>query len=171
MARGRWIWTGIIGVLGGGPTFQGLRPKPPPPVEVTTAVDRKGRVTRTVTAAGHLEAQQTVKVSSNVTGDLIELNVNEGDRVQRGQLLGQIDKRLEESQVAQFRGAVASAKAQIIQIEANVAQDKRDLERLQKLVAEKLASSSDLEKSQTPLQFDHDRLAPPPHLAPPNQAH
>src|SRR5260370_31843885 len=120
MARGRWIWTGIIGVLGGGPTFQGLRPKPPPPVEVTTAVAKKGPVTRTVTAAGHLQAQQTVKVSSNVTGDLIALNVKEGDRVQRGQLLGQIDNRLEESQAAQFRGAVASAKPQIIPIEASV---------------------------------------------------
>ncbi len=169
MTRGRWILTGIIVVLVGVATFQGLRPKPPPPVEVTTAVAKKGPVTRTVTAAGHLQAQQTVKVSSNVTGDLIELNVKEGDRVQRGQLLGQIDKRLEESQVAQFRGAVASAKAQIIQIEANVAQDKRDLERLQKLVTEKLASSSDLEKSQTQLKVDEGRLAAQRELVAQNQ--
>src|ERR1700682_1441091 len=169
MTTGRWVLTAIIVLAVGFATFQGLRPKPPPPVEVTTAVAKKGAVTRTVTAAGHLQAQQTVKVSSNVTGDLIALNVKEGDRVQRGQLLGEIDKRLEESQVAQFRGAVASAKAQIIQIEANVAQDKRDLERLQKLVAEKLASSSDLEKSQTQLKVDEGRLAAQRELVAQNQ--
>src|ERR1700682_5098055 len=169
MTTGRWVLTAIIVLAVGFATFQGLRPKPPPPVEVTTAVAKKGAVTRTVTAAGHLQAQQTVQVSSNVTGDLSALNVKEGDRVQRGQRLVQIDKRLEESQVAQFRGAVASAKAQIIQIEANVAQDKRDLERLQKLVAEKLASSSDLEKSQTQLKVDEGRLAAQRELVAQNQ--
>ncbi|HEX9576608.1 MAG TPA: biotin/lipoyl-binding protein, partial [Myxococcales bacterium] len=115
MTRGRWILTAIILAVVGFATFQGLRPHPPPPVDVTTAQAKKGSVTRIVTAAGHLQARETVKVSSNVTGDLLSLAVKEGDRVRRGQLLGQIDKRLEEAQVAQFRGAVASARAQIIQ--------------------------------------------------------
>src|SRR5206468_4304768 len=127
VTRGRWILTAIILAVVGFATVQGLRPHPPPPVEVTTAASKKGNVTRVVTAAGHLQARETVKVSSNVTGDLLSLAVKEGDHVRRGQLLGQIDKRLEEAQVAQFRGAVASAKAQIIQIDASMAQDKRDL--------------------------------------------
>src|SRR6185436_2796937 len=109
--------------------------------------------------AGHLQAQQTVKVSSNVTGDLLSLSVQEGDRVRRGQVLGQIDKRPQETQVAQFRGTVASAKAAVTQIEAAIIQDKRDIERTQKLVEDKLASASDLEKLQTQLQVDQGRLA------------
>jgi len=56
-----------------------------------------------------------VKVSSNVTGDLLSLSVKEGDHVVRGQVLGQIDKRLYETQVTQYRGTVASARAQIAQ--------------------------------------------------------
>src|SRR5213079_2052231 len=104
-------------------TVMGLRPKPPSPVEVTTSVAKKGSVTRVVTAAGHLQARETVKVSSNVTGDLLSLSVKEGDRVTRGQVLGQIDKRLYETQVAQFRGAVASAKATIAQIEVAIELD------------------------------------------------
>jgi HlyD family secretion protein len=169
VTRGRWILTAIILAVVGFATFQGLRPHPPPPVDVTTAQAKKGSVTRIVTAAGHLQARETVKVSSNVTGDLLSLAVKEGDRVRRGQLLGQIDKRLEEAQVAQFRGAVASARAQIIQIEASIAQDKRDLQRVRKLVEQRLASDSDLEKSDTQLKLDVSRLDQQKELVAQNQ--
>src|SRR5438105_15749312 len=101
MTKSRWILLIIIVGLTGFATVQGLRPKPPPPVEVTTSPAKKGSVTRVVTAAGHMQAQQTVKVSSNVTGDLLSLSVQEGDRVRRGQVLGQIDKRPQETPGAQ----------------------------------------------------------------------
>ena len=111
MTKGRWILAGLVVALVGFATVMGLRPKAPPPVEVTTSAAKKGTVTRVVTAAGHLQARETVKVSSNVTGDLLSLSVKEGDHVNRGQVLGQIDKRLYETQVTQYRGSVASAKA------------------------------------------------------------
>ena len=158
MTKGRWILAAIVVALVGFATVQGLRPHPPPPVEVTTSPAKKGTVTRMVTAAGHLQARETVKVSSNVTGDLLSLSVKEGDRVRRGQLLGQIDKRFQETQVAQYRGTVASAKAQIGQIETSIVQEKRDLERVRKLVEDRLASASDLEKAQTQVQVDAGRL-------------
>src|SRR3954466_12691472 len=159
MTKGRLILAAIVVVLVGFATVQGLRPKAPPPVEVTTSMAKKGTVTRLVTAAGHLQARETVKVSSNVTGDLLSLSVAEGDRVHRGQVLGQIDKRLYETQVAQFRGALASAKANIEQIVVAIDQDKRDLARMKKLTDERLASTSDLEKAQTLVKTDEGRLA------------
>lgn len=159
MTKGRWILAAIVVALVGFATVQGLRPKPPPPVEVTTSIAKKGTVTRVVTAAGHLQARETVKVSSNVTGDLLSLSVKEGDRVQRGQVLGQIDKRLYETQVSQYRGAVASARASIAQIQVAVEQDRRDLDRVQRLVNERLASVSDLDKASTQLKVDEGRLA------------
>ena len=93
MTKGRWVLVVAVVALVGFATVQGLRPKPPPPVEVTTSVAKKGTVTRIVTAAGHLQARETVKVSSNVTGDLLALSVKEGDRVERGQVLGHIGGR------------------------------------------------------------------------------
>ena len=159
MTKGRWILAVLILLAVGAATAQGLRPHPPPPVEVSTATVKRQDLTRTVSAAGHVQARETVKVSSNVTGDLLSLSVKEGDVVKAGQILGQIDKRLEESQVAQFRGAVASAVAQTVQIDASIAQDKRDVERTKNLVRESVASTADLEKAETNLKLDEGRLA------------
>lgn len=159
MTTGRWILAVILLLLVGLATAQGLRPKPPPPVQVSLATVKRQDVTRTVSAAGHLQARETVKLSSNVTGELLSLSVKEGDRVKQGQVLGQIDKRLAESQVAQFRGAVASAAAQTKETEESIAQAKRELERLEKLFAEGLAPRADLEKAQSQVRLAEARLA------------
>jgi HlyD family secretion protein len=169
MTKGRWIIAGLIFALVGVATFQGLRPHPPPPVEVTTSVAKKGSLTRVVTAAGHLQAHETVKVSSNISGDLLSVNVTEGDRVRKGQVLGQIDRRLQEAQVAQDRAAVASARAAIDQIVASIAQDKNDLERTRTLFSHKLASQAEMDKSETQLKVDEGRLAAQKQLVAQNQ--
>jgi HlyD family secretion protein len=169
MTKGRWILALIILVAVGFATARGLKPKPPPPVDVSVATVKRQDLTHTVNAAGHLQARETVKVSSNVTGDLLSLSVKEGDRVTVGQVLGQIDKRLGESQVAQFRGAVAAAVAQTAQVEATIAQDERDVARLQKLVAENLATPADLEKAETQLSLDRARRAAQKQIVAQNQ--
>ena len=169
MTKGRWLLAVLIALAVGWATVQGLRPHPPPPVEVSTAVVKRQDLTRTVTAAGHVQTRDTVKVSSNITGDLLSLYVQEGDRVHMGQHLGQIDKRLGEAAVAQYRGAVASAAAQTAQVEATIAQDRRDLERERKLVAENLASRADLEKAETALRLDEARRIAQQELVAQNQ--
>jgi len=169
MTKGRWLLTALILLAVGFATARGLRPHPPPAVEVSMVKVKRQDLTHTVSAAGHLQARETVKVSSNVTGDLLSLSVKEGDKVTRGQVLGQIDKRLQESQVAQFRGAVASAIAQTAQVEATITQDERDLDRKKKLVAENLASTADLEKIETQLKLDRARLTAQRQLVAQNQ--
>lgn len=157
MTKGRWILAVVILLLVGLATAQGLKPHPPPAVSVTTAQVKRQDVTRTVSAAGHLQARETVKVSSGVTGELLSLSVKEGDQVKKGQVLGQIDKRLAESQAAQFRGAVASAAAQVAQIDASISQAQRELERAQAMRAEGLGTQADLEKAQTQVKLEEAR--------------
>jgi HlyD family secretion protein len=159
MTVGRWIFAALVVAAVGFATFKGLQPRPPPAPEVTVTSSKKTTVTRLVTAAGHLQAVQTVKVSSNVTGDLISLSVKEGDLVKKNQVLAQIDRRAYEASVQQYRAAVAAAKSMIDQLTTQIAQDGRDLDRVKRLVADKLASDSDLEKAQTALDLDQGKLA------------
>jgi HlyD family secretion protein len=169
MTKGRWILAAIILLLVGLATAQGLKPHPPPPADVTTATVKRQDITHTVNAAGHLQARETVKVSSNVTGDLLSLSVKEGDHVKPGQVLGQIDRRLGEATVSQYRGSVASAISQTAEIDAAIAQDKKNLARVQKLVAENLSSQADLEKAETQLRVDEARLTTQRQLVSQNQ--
>src|SRR5438128_4961309 len=169
MTKGRWIIAGIVVAGVAAATVQGLRPRPPPPLEVTTSIARRGPITRLVTAAGHMQAHQTVKVSSNISGDLLSLAVKEGDHVARGQVLGQVDRRLQEAQVAQFRAGVSNARASIDQILATISQDKNDVQRTRTLVDERLTSQSDLDKALTQLKVDEGRLAAQKELVAQNQ--
>ena len=112
-----------------------LRPRPEPPLAVQLTTARKGPITRIVTGAGKLQAATEVKLSSNITGDLLELRVKEGDRVVKGQVLGRIDARRYAAQVQQQEAARASAAADRHQLAVQVAQLEQDLGRAEKLAA------------------------------------
>src|SRR5260370_7897282 len=88
-------WKAVIGLvlLFGvtGITIGGLRHRPPPSLEAQFAKARRANITRTITGAGKVNAVTTVKISSNLSGDLIALPVKEADRVAKGQVIGRID--------------------------------------------------------------------------------
>jgi HlyD family secretion protein len=128
-----------------------LRPRPEPPLPIQAAVARKGPITRIVTAAGKLQAATEVKLSSNITGDLLELAVKEGQRVSRGQVLGRIDARRYAAQVAQQEAARASAAADRELQKVQVAQLEQELARVERLAAGGNASAAELEKARSEL--------------------
>ncbi|HEX3007521.1 MAG TPA: biotin/lipoyl-binding protein, partial [Bacteroidales bacterium] len=57
------------------------------PTEVTTDVVTKRTIIETITANGKIQPETEVKISPEVSGEIIELNVKEGDYVQKGKLL------------------------------------------------------------------------------------
>lgn len=139
-------------------TLAGLRDRPPPAIEVTTALARRGTIVRTVTGAGKVQAATTVKISSNLSGDLTELLVKEADRVQRGQVLGRIDRRRFEAAAKQALAAQSAARAevQLAQVEQDRARAER--ERVAALVDKGLASRAELERAQADLDAAAARL-------------
>jgi HlyD family secretion protein len=124
-----------------------LRPKAPPPLKVDAAKVRRSSITRTVTAAGKLEAATEVKVSSNLSGDLLELTVREGDAVKRGQLLARIDAQRYAAQVRQQEAARASAAADLELERVQLAKLTAEEERVKRLVASSSASTAELERA------------------------
>src|SRR5262249_25479903 len=60
----------VVGVVG--ITFAGLKDRPPPATEVQMAKVKKGTISRVIIGAGKVEASTTVKISSNLSGDLVE---------------------------------------------------------------------------------------------------
>jgi len=124
-----------------------LRPRKEPPLGVQTSPARQGAITRKVTAAGKLQAATQVKLSSNLSGDLLDLTVREGDQVKKGQYLGRIDSRRYAAQVRQQEAARASAGADLALEEVQVLKLEAELARVKRLAGSGNASQAELERS------------------------
>jgi HlyD family secretion protein len=152
---------GVVGLVAAS-----LAPRKPPPVQVQVASVRKGPITRKVIAAGKLQAATQVKLSSNLSGDLLDLVVREGDAVKKGQYLGRIDARRYEAQLRQREAMEMSARAELSGEEVNLARLEAEYVRMQKLVQTESASPAELERAKadrdgaaTRVQAAKDRIA------------
>jgi HlyD family secretion protein len=158
----KW-WKGVIaGVLFLGAaaiTVSGLRDRPPPSVEVQLAKARKGTITRTITGAGKVQAATTVKISSNLSGELVELLVKDGEQVKKGQVLGRIDRRRFEATVKQALAAQSASKAEVQVSEVEAQRTQAEYRRVKGLVDKGLSSGAELEQSQAVLDTANAQLA------------
>lgn len=109
------------------------------PTYRTEAVDR-GDITMTVTATGTLSAVTTVKVGSQVSGIISKLYVDFNSRVQKDQLLAELDPTPFEAQMAQ-------RKADLAQAEANSRNTQVSFERQKRLLAQELTAQSDYDSA------------------------
>ncbi len=119
-------------------------------VEYTTV--KKSDIIERVSASGKVQPEVEVKLSPDVSGEIIALNVAEGDSVVKGQLLLKIRPDNYESLMARAQASVNSSKANyeqtkamVAQAEARLVQAKANYERNKKLFADKVISSADFE--------------------------
>ncbi len=125
------------------------------------AVDKAAprTVIETVTASGKINPTTEVKLSSEVSGEVIQLLVKEGDSVRAGQLLCVINPAIYESVVSQagasvnqFKSTLSGNKANIIQLEAAFKQAQRNFDRNKQLHTDKVISEAEFEAAR--LQLD-----------------
>ena len=88
-----------------------------------------------VSATGHIEPKTHVDITTDVAGRIIELPVEEGQDVEEGDLLLQIDPALYRAGVDRAEAALAQAEANLAQQEATYEQAQRDADRLTALQA------------------------------------
>jgi HlyD family secretion protein len=142
-------WKGLIlGVLGLGVVgiaFAGLKDRPPPAVDVQTAKARKGSISRVVVGAGKVESVTTVKISSNLSGDLLQLFVKDGDPVKKGMVLARIDARPFQAQAKQALATANSAKNDIASAQVDVDRYTLELKRTKTLAERGMSSGAELD--------------------------
>ena len=93
----------------------------PVPVEVAKVVRKN--VPIDITAVGNVEPLSTVSVRPQVSGQIEEVFIQDGQYVAKGQKLFQIDARPFEAQVAQVEATLSRDRAQLGQAQANLARD------------------------------------------------
>src|SRR4051795_13433964 len=90
--------------------------------EVRMEAVQKRDLVASVTASGQVRPQTKVDVASDVSGKITKLSVKEGQMVTAGQFLLQIDQAQAEANVQRSEAAVASTRAQLAQVSANLDQ-------------------------------------------------
>ena len=140
--RTKWI-LGIVAVVVlagvGAAVIQGNKPKG---TRVrTTKVERKDLVSL-VTANGTLEAETKVDLSANIMGQIVELTVEEGDRVRRGQLLLVIDPTRYAAAVESRRQGLQALEAELQRAREVAAQARRDWERADRQFRDEILPAS-----------------------------
>ena len=149
----KWIWITVITlalifilakVFGGGKD-NGEK------VSVEKAAKRT--VVETVTASGQIYPEVEVKISPDISGEIVELNVEEGDSVQKGKVLARIFADLyalqrdeASSQVSQSQATVANSEAALEALNATLSQQKQAYDRNKTLYDQKVISKAEFEQ-------------------------
>lgn len=131
--------------------------------EVEWQAVAKRTIIQTVTASGKIYPEEEIKISSDVSGEIIELNVKEGDIVKKGQLLARIKPESYQAAVEQSVAQLDNTKAQLSTSKARISQSKAILaqaqaqadaaqqayQRAQELFAKKIIAKADLETAES----------------------
>jgi HlyD family secretion protein len=120
------------------------------PVTVKVAVEtsEKRVIVETITANGKIQPEKEVKISPDVSGEIVELTVREGDHVEKGQLLIRIKPDIYISQRERSIAAISSARARLAQSEAQFNQADLSFKRTKQLFEEQTISKSEYEQSE-----------------------
>ena len=118
-------------------------------VSVQTEKVEKRTITQTVAATGKINAEFKVAINPEVTGEIIELPVKEGDAVKKGQLLIRIKGDQYVAQKERLDANLQSAKANLKMREAELTKVELDYNRVKELHTKGLASDSELEGSKS----------------------
>jgi HlyD family secretion protein len=128
-------------------------------IKVSAEKVSKHTITETVTASGKIYPEVEVKMSSDISGEIVELNVEEGDSVRKGQQLAKIyadiysnQRNQAAAQVNQQQAMVENSNAQLPGLKASMDAAQAQFDRQKSLLAQKVISLSEFETATTALR-------------------
>jgi HlyD family secretion protein len=124
------------------------------PVYITHTVAR-GDLTLNVTANGTLQPTRSINIGSELSGTVLKVNVDVNDRVQKGQVLVELDTAKLRHQILRSRASLSAAKARVAQTIATVKEARASLGRLEevaRLSGGKVPSEAELDSGRATLE-------------------
>ncbi|WP_164273731.1 efflux RND transporter periplasmic adaptor subunit [Stenotrophomonas sp. B1-1] len=147
----RWLWIvlALLVLLLGGAAF--LLFGREPAVEVSTApavaIQQGNASSSVLDASGYVVARRMATVSAKITGKVREVMIEEGMRVEAGQIMATLDPIDADAQRSLSASQVQAARAQVAGLEAQQRQAAAEASRLQALVGQQLVSRSQYDQA------------------------
>jgi HlyD family secretion protein len=117
-------------------------------IKVAVENAEKRTIVETITANGKIQPEKEVKISPDVSGEIVELTVKEGDHVEKGQLLLRIKPDNYISQRDRSLAEISSAQARRAQADAQYIQAELSYKRNKQLYDQQTISKSDFEQAE-----------------------
>jgi HlyD family secretion protein len=118
-------------------------------ITVQTEKATKRTITQIVTASGKIQPETMVKINAEVSGEITQLPVKEGDRVKKGVILVRIKPDQYQAQVDRAEAGLSSAKAGLAQQVSSLEKATSEYKRAQELSTKKLLSDQDFVTAKT----------------------
>ncbi len=167
-SRSRWVSGGIVAIFIAGALAVAYRwsesseraqpvtpavPATAPAPTVPAAADAS-----VLDATGYVVARRYSTVSAKVTGKVAELFLEEGMRVEAGQLLARLDDSIPRAALALAQAQADAARAGLEETAVQIRQAQLDLDRIASLAGRNLMSKADLDRAQLSLEALRARL-------------
>ena len=117
-------------------------------IKVAVENAEKRTIVEAITANGKIQPEKEVKISPDVSGEIVELTVKEGDNVEKGQLLLRIKPDNYISQRDRSLAEISSAQARRAQADAQATQAELSYKRNKQLYEQQTISKSDFEQAE-----------------------
>ncbi|MBQ6573220.1 MAG: efflux RND transporter periplasmic adaptor subunit, partial [Bacteroidales bacterium] len=127
-------------------------------IEVILQSPVPGTIEETIPANGKIQPVTEVKISPDVSGEIIKLNFEEGDAVKKGDLILQIKPDLYISARDRAEASLNAIKAQYAQQQAQFIQSELNYKRNRSLYEKGTISSSDFEKASAEFEIAKSQL-------------
>src|SRR6185369_16076009 len=128
----KWILFGLVGVIVLLVVFKMVAGNKDTGVKVSTEKASRRTIIETVNASGKVYPEVEVKISPDISGEIVELNVEEGDSVKKGQVLARIfadiyatQRDQAAAQVSGQQSLVANSQAQLEALKSSLDQAKQ----------------------------------------------
>jgi HlyD family secretion protein len=142
-----FVVVGAIGMI----SMKGRGPKAP---EVQTGKVSRQKIVQKVSGTGKIQPKTQVKISADVSARINKIAVVEGQHVEKGQLLVELDRERYTAMVESGEANVHSATANATLVKQNMMQTEREFNRTKEMMNQKLTSQSAYDAAESAYQVE-----------------
>jgi HlyD family secretion protein len=154
----RFLWLGgALLVVAAVAAVVGARARGPRPLEVQTAKVSRQEIVQKVNATGRIQPKTQVKISADVSAKIKRLGVVEGQWVEKGAFLVELDRERYLAAVESAEASVRSAQANASLVRQNLEQARKEFDRAKELLDRELQAQAEFDAKQTAFQVEDAR--------------